>query len=462
MSIRSPRDTWDIALGSLQVQVSAAAYDTWLRDSQGLSFDGEEFVVGVPNAFVAEWLQRRMRSLLERTLTDLLRQPVRIVVHVTDPVQTAMTEALGGADPGPVPTPAAPRPQSNRPFLSLGHAPDPRLTFESFVVGASTKLAYAAASAVANQPGQVYNPLFLYGPPGLGKTHLLHALAHEAAAHERTTLLATTEEFVNDFVSSVRERRTDEFRARYRSPDVLILDDVQFICGKERSEESLFHTCNSLLRAGKQVVLASDRAPDELPFVHRRLFSRFQAGLLVDIRPPDYSTRLAILGFKAARAPVEVPEEVLHYLAARPYPNVRQLEGELTKVIAFSTLLGQPLSLELARQALAPDVPMTPQTPPSPEALLQAIAAYYHVSADALAGKSRERSITRARQMAMYLLRTQTSASLEQIGRLLGGRDHTTVLHGVQKIEGLSSTDGAVPEAQAAILHILSSRLHRS
>jgi chromosomal replication initiator protein len=252
----------------------------------------------------------------------------------------------------------------------------------------------------------------------------------------------------------------EDFRARYRSPEVLILDDIQFICGKDKSEESLFHTCNALLREGKQLVLASDCAPDDLPFIHRRLISRLQAGLTVDLGTPDYSARLAILGFKATLAPTEIPEEVLHYLAARLTPNVRQLEGDLTKVVALSTLLAQPLTLDLAISALAPSTSASPRRVLAPTVLLRATAAYFHISPDALIGKSRVRTITHARQIAMHLIRTHTPTSLEQIGRLIGRRDHTTVIHGVQRISALLSTDPSIAETEAAILTIASSPLH--
>ena len=459
MPSASPRDIWETALGVLQVQVSPTAYETWLSDTQGLAFDGTEFVIGVSNSFVGEWLQRRMRSLLERTLADLLKQPVTVSIQDTPP--TPSGEPLETVSTG-VRTAAAapPAPHGYMPRLSLGQRPDPRLTFDSFVVGASSKLAYAAAHAVAESPGQAYNPLLLYGPPGLGKTHLLHAVAHEAQARQKTTLLATAEDFVNDFIGAVRERSMEEFRTRYRSPEILILDDVQFICGKDKSEESLFHTCNALLRAGKQLVLASDCPPDDLPFIHRRLVSRLQAGLMVDLRSPDYSARLAILGFKATRAPVEIPEEVLHYLAARPTPNVRQLEGDLTKVVALSTLLAQPLTLDLAISALAPSTSTLPRRALSPTVLLRATAAYFHIPPDTLAGKSRVRTITHARQIAMHLIRMHTPTSLEQIGRLIGHRDHTTVLHGVQRISALLSTDPSIAEEEATILTIASSPLH--
>ena len=463
MPSRSPRDIWETALGSLQVQVSPAAYETWLRDTVGLSFEGSDFVIGVSNAFIGEWLERRMRSLLERTLADLLKQPAKITVRVTsmpESVADGPREAVFTAASSPTQPP--PQPQGYSPSLSLGQRPDPRLTFDSFIISSTSKLAHAAASAVAVNPGEAYNPLFVYGPPGLGKTHLLHAVAHEAHAHQKSILLATTEDFVNDFVGAARERKIDEFRSRYRSPDVLILDDLQFICGKDKSEENLFHTCNALFRAGKQLVLAADRPPEDLPFTHPRLSSRLQAGLLVDIRPPDYSARLAIVAFKATRMPISIPEEILHYLAARPYPNIRQMEGDLTKVVALSTLLGQPLTLDLTTEALSPNLAgSAPQRSLSPAALLHATAAYYHLSMEALTSKSRVRSIVFARQIAMHLIRTNTSTSLEQIGRLLGGRDHTTVLHGVQKITTLSSTNTSIAESESAILNIASSPLHK-
>lgn len=445
MPFRSPEDIWETALGSLEVQVSSTAFETWLRHTSGVAFDGEEFVVGAPNAFVAEWLQRRMRSLLERTLTEVLKHPVRVVIHTGagSPVPTASVPAHTESD-------------AVRPLPPLGHSPNPRFTFDTFVVGETSRLAHAAARAVADNPGGLYNPFFVYGPPGLGKTHLLHAVAHSAQARGKATLLTTAEGFVNDFVGTLREGRADEFRARYRSVEMLIIDDLQFICGKGQSEESLFHTCNTLLGDGKQIVLASDLAPAELPLAHPRLASRFQAGLVVDLKPPDYQTRLAILAAKTGDLPAPVPQEVLAFLASRRCINVRQLEGELTKTVALSTLTGQPLTLTLATQAVAVDAPAAARSP-SATAILHATASHFHLTPGDLTGKSRERTVVRGRHMVMYLLRTHTDASLEQIGRLLGGRDHTTVLHGVERISQLLASDHSLREAEEVILHSASS-----
>ncbi|MDA1095801.1 MAG: DnaA/Hda family protein, partial [Chloroflexi bacterium] len=354
MPKRTAAEIWEAALGSLQVQVSATAYDTWLRGSRGQSFERGAFTVAVSSAFVAEWLDRRMRSLIERTLIDIVREPVQVAITVATEPSTQRQVVASALEPRrPMVAPQVLPRTGYRPAAALGLRPRPDLTFSTFVVAANSKLAFAAAASVADRPAASYNPLVLHGSAGLGKTHLLHAIANAAAPEHHTIMLMTAEQFVTEFVSSVRARRANEFQIQCRAADLFIVDDVQFICGKARSEENLFHTCASLLRSGKQVVLAADRRLQELPFTHRGLASQLQVGLTVDLQPPDQEARLAILAFKASRSPIPIPGDVLHYLAGRPSPNVRAMESELTRIIALATLTDQPLTLSLAVEALS-------------------------------------------------------------------------------------------------------------
>ncbi len=293
-------------------------------------------------------------------------------------------------------------------------------------------MAHAAAMAVAEQPGQAYNPLFLYGGVGLGKTHLLHAIGHAARARGYRVLYVSSETFTNDLINAIRAKTTDQFRARYRSVDVLLIDDVQFIAGKESTQEEFFHTFNALHSANKQICLTSDRPPREIATLEERLRSRFQGGIIVDIKPPDFETRLAILRSWAEERGVAVPNEVLVYIAEHITSNIRELNGAFNRVVAQALLIGEAITLRQTSEVLHDIIP-TPRAV-SPDALLRAVAEYYQVDLDDLRGKSRRRTVAHPRQVAMYLLREDAGLSLPQIGDLLGGRDHTTVLHGCEKI----------------------------
>jgi chromosomal replication initiator protein len=316
--------------------------------------------------------------------------------------------------------------------------PAPRLnaryTFSTFIVGPGNQLAHAASLAVAEAPGHAYNPLFLYGGVGLGKTHLLHAIGHTALENGMTVLYVSSETFTNEMINAIRYRTNEEFRAKYRSADVLLVDDIQFIAGKDSTEEEFFHTFNSLYESNKQIVMCSDRPPKAIISLEERLRSRFEWGLIADIQPPELETRVAILRAKADLSQRMVPDDVIQYLASRVQSNIRELEGSLNRLLAFSQLQRMPLTIDTAKAALANIATDARQRRVSIDDVLNAVAEYYRLSLDDLRGKQRDKHIVVPRQVAMYLMRQETEASLLEIGQSLGGRDHSTVLHGCEKI----------------------------
>jgi chromosomal replication initiator protein len=435
MGASSAQEIWEAALGELQVQVTRSYYRTWLEKTTGLSYEGDQFVVGVPNAFVAEYLNQNQRSLIEKTLIGLTRPDIKVLFGVASARET---------------TAAAP---TARP---KGQA---RYTFDSFVVSNSNRLAYAAALSAAENPGQGYNPLFLYGGVGLGKTHLLHAVYHAARANNFRALYVSAEQFTNEFVSAVREKSTDEFRSKFRNVDILLIDDIQFISGKAQTEESFFHTFNELHNANRQIVMTSDCPPKSMPHLGARLCSRFEWGLVADIKPPDFETRLAILRAKAEQEKTEVPPEVLEFIAQRIQQNIRELEGSLHRAIAYARLFRALLTPELAARALEDIAGKGPKgAPATPERVIKAVAQSFQLDPEDLKGRKRDRTTALARQMAMYLLKEGSSCSLAQIGLEFGKRDHSTVTHAVQRIAAEVDNDPYLRRKLADIQHDLSPR----
>ncbi len=450
------REVWEEALGRLRKQMSAAAYNTWLAGTVGVALTHNDLTVSVPSEYAQHWIQGSLLPIMERIASDVLKRPVAVVLEVASDAVQAQPVEPAAAERSAAQDPTVERLVRGSSLL-VGARPDPQLTFGSFIVGDNSKLAYAAATKVANDLGGGYNPLVLYGPPGLGKTHLLHAIANEAQGHGRSTLLATSEQFVHDYVTSVQKKTTAGFRERYRSPDILVIDDVQFICGKVKSEEALLHTCGALLRAGQQIVVSADRAPDALNFRNPRLAARLRAGLPVDVKPPNRRTRLNILAFKAARYDLDTPDDVLTYLAARQFSSVNQLEGELTRVIAHATLLDEPLTLELARQALSAASTNPDPVPLTIEAIIRTTAAYRQLTPADITGRSRARPTADTRHLAVFLTSRHTDHSLAYIGKSFGNRDHTTVMHSIRRMERALSTDAKLRADAEAIIQIASS-----
>jgi len=422
MKVRTSQELWEAALGELQMQVSKANYRTWLEKTFGLAFQDGQFVVGVPNTFVAEYLDKNQRSLIEKTLSNLTQSDTKAQFRV-------------GSFPAGSKDNNGEHPDNHRARPMLPLSLNTKYSFSSFVVGSCNRLAFAAATSVADNPGQGYNPLFVYGGAGLGKTHLLQAIGHSAAANNLTVIYASAERFTNEFIHAIRQRKTDEFNNRYRGVDILLIDDIHFISGKEQTEESFFHTFNELHNANHQIVITSDCPPTSMPLLENRLLSRFEWGLIVDIQPPDWETRLAILQAKAEQAGVIIPAEVLEFIAGQKQDNVRQLEGSLNRVIAFSTLVRAEPTLDLAMQALEDIATRKPILHSiSPTKVIELVASSFKLSSADLISRKRDRETALGRQVAMYLLREKTNCSLEQIGKELGGRDHSTVIHACDKI----------------------------
>jgi len=411
MEARSAQEIWETALGELQLQVTKPNYRTWLEKTSGLSYQDNQFVVSVPNTFVAEYLAQNQRSLIEKTLIGLTHPAIEVRFRVISGQETTATG------------------QTTRPCCNF------KYTFDSFVVSNSNRLAYAAALSVAENPGGSYNPLFIYGGVGLGKTHLLHAIYHLAQANNIKVLYVSAEQFTNEFINAIREKSTEEFRNKYRTVDMLLIDDIHFISGKEQTEESFFHTFNELHNANRQIVIASDRPPKSLPHIGDRLCSRFEWGLIADIQPPDFDTRLAILQAKAEQQEVKVALDVLEFIAHRIQQNIRELEGSLNRAIAYAKLFGAILTPELAARAVQ-DIATKDAKAASitPNLVMKMVAERFQLTPSDLISRKRDRVTALARQVAMYLLKQTTNRSLAQIGLELGNRDHATVIHACQKI----------------------------
>ena len=416
------QDIWKAVLGELQLQIPRSTYETWLKGTAGIAIEDRTMVVHVPNAFTADWIEKRIFGLVNKTVTRVSAQPLDVSFRIgqSEPRGTELLRA-----------------STNQPTahsLRGSSIPNMRYSFSSFVVGSSNSLAFSASEAAANAPGQCYNPLFIYSGVGLGKTHLLHAIARSCMERRLKYLYVTSEQFTNEFISSIRERSTEKFRNRYRSVDILLMDDIQFMAGKEQTQEGFFHTFNDLHNSNRQVVITSDRPPQTMLSLEDRLRSRFSWGLIADIQPPPLETRVAILQAKSIENKVVISDEVLTFIAQRVRDNVRNLEGALNRIMATARLTGTPVDLDLANRALQGLSQGESLTPPSPEHVLAAVAQVFNVSQDDLLGRKRLRHVVVARQAAMFLLNKELGLAVTRIGHLVGGKNHSTVIHGVSKI----------------------------
>jgi chromosomal replication initiator protein len=428
------KQAWQAALGQLQLEMPKAAYDTWVRDAELISVSEDTFKIGVRNAYARDWLDSRLKSTIAKLLAGTLNRPIEIEFEIKHSGEEAIK--YSAEDPGEIIDPPKPK-LDNIPIQRI--TINNRYNFKNFVVGHSNRLAHAASLAVAEKPAQTYNPLFLYGGVGLGKTHLLHAIGNLCQGQGLEVLYVSSEEFTNDLITAIRSHTTQAFREKYRRIDVLLIDDIQFIAGKESTQEEFFHTFNTLHGQNKQIVMTSDRPPKAMVTLEERLRSRFEWGLAADIQPPDFETRVAILQSKAERMGYSLPDPILEDIAHRFQTNIRELEGAMTRIMAYADLRGMVLDENLVEYALADLMPASKEI--EPEQILKTIAQEYGVSLEELISGSRSQRIAFPRQIAMYMLREESDLSLPKIGEILGGRDHTTVMYGHEKITDLLETD---------------------
>jgi chromosomal replication initiator protein len=421
---------WTEVSGRLKGALNDTTYETWFGDVSSRELTDEAFVLSVPNDFTREWIEGHFLDLIGAAVRDAVGTERQITLAVEQEVEPA----------GPLTQePAAP----TRPAFDMSQ----KYTFDSFVIGSSNRFAHAAALAVAEAPAQAYNPLFIYGGTGLGKTHLLQAVGQYVGEHSKklSVRYITSETFMNDFINSLRDKRIEGFKQRYRTYDLLLIDDIQFLEHKERIQEEFFHTFNSLYEAGRQIVISSDRPPREISTLEERLRSRFEWGLITDIQPPDLETRIAILRKKVKTDGIHVPDpQVLTFIAGRVSTNIRELEGALTRVVAFSSLTARPMTVELAQDVLKDVFPQGEAPEVSIERIQTTVSERFGLSMDELCGDRRSQNIVYPRQVAMYLSRELTDASLPKIGREFGGRDHTTVIHATSKIARMIREDRSV------------------
>lgn len=428
------QQAWQAAQGQLQIELSKATYDTWVKQTQLIRFDEAAgvFYLGASNAYACDWLESRLKATLINKLSGMMARSVELEFSVW------------AAQAGEPPVDELVTPQ--RAEEAVRDAFETHLAskyrFDNFVVGPNNRLAHAASLAVAEHPARAYNPLFLYGGVGLGKTHILHAIGNAVLQQGLQVLYVSSEEFTNDLVNAIRTKATAAFREKYRQVDVLLIDDIQFISGKESTQEEFFHTFNTLHGQDKQIVMTSDRAPKAMSTLEERLRSRFEWGLTVDIQPPDFETRLAILRTKAEKANREVPTEIMEMIAREVQANIRELEGAWNRVLAYADLSGEKLTLQLANNAMVDILPQRGTL--ASNDVIGTVSKYFGISTERILSKDRSKDVALPRQVAMYLMRELGGISLPKIGEELGGRDHTTVMYACDKVADLIEADDRV------------------
>lgn len=437
--MKSLSDLWDSILARLSGELSDMTIKTWFDEITVVTMEDSALVLHCSNPFKKNTVEARFLPHIKAALKDIFSTDLE--VKILSDEQLAAYHGVAPDRPGNL-------------FDSDA------FTFETYVVGPQNKLAYAAAKAVAEKPAEGFNPLFIYGESGLGKTHLLYAIAHlmRSRRPESRIVYIKGEDFTNELVSSIRENRNAEFREKYRQADILLVDDIQFIAGKIQTQEEFFHTFNTLYESGKQIVLTSDRPPREMTQLSDRLMSRFESGLMVDVAPPDFETRLAIIHNKAALLGVKLPDEVMDYIAENVTTNVRQLEGTLNKILAYRDLLGDQVDEESVGRAVRDMLKRSNEYVPSPKVIISYICSYYNIDEETLRGQSRSRDVVAARQLAMYLIRRMHATPLDGIGKEFGNRDHSTILHSLDKVEKQMQTDPKFAERVKEITTNISSK----
>lgn len=426
---------WQEILAEIQKKLSKPSFDTWLKSTTAVKFTETTLIICAPNSFAKQWLEDRYIKMIRDTVFEQLGR--QVTVEITE--QEEIREAP--------PVQPAEKVKVSEDFSS--NMMNPKYTFETFVIGPGNRFAHAASLAVAEEPAKAYNPLFLYGGVGLGKTHLMHAIGHYVLEHNPGTrvLYISSEKFTNDFINAIRDNRGESFRNKYRNIDVLLIDDIQFIAGKEQTQEEFFHTFNALHEERKQIIISSDRPPKEIPTLEDRLRSRFEWGLITDIQPPDLETRIAILRKKAKAENLEIPNEAMVYIANQIDTNIRELEGALIRVVAYSSLVNEDITTHLAAEALKDILPSKRPKVITIEDIQQKVSEYYNLKTEELRARKRTRAVAFPRQIAMYLSRELTEFSLPKIGEAFGGRDHTTVIHAHEKISSSISDNQELYQA---------------
>jgi len=423
----SPQLLWQETLEKLKNELSKPSFETWLSSTRLLHIDGDTLVISVPNEFAKDWLESRYAPLIRSSVQSVLGHSVSLRFIIPSPEGIYAEDLILSTPNSPI---------ALIQDEQIPNSLNTKYTFDTFVIGNSNRFAHAASLAVAESPAKSYNPLFIYGGVGLGKTHLMHAIGHHVLQRSPSTkvLYVSSEKFTNELIDSIRDENSIEFRNHYRNVDILLIDDIQFLAGKERTQEEFFHTFNALHEANKQIIISSDRPPKEIPTLEDRLRSRFEWGLITDIQAPDLETRIAILRKKAKLENLQVPNEVMVYIADKIHSNIRELEGALIRVMAFASLSSLPINNEVAVEALKDIIPANSTKQITIEIIQQSVAGYFHLSPSEFKAKKRTRAVAFPRQIAMYLSRQLTDSSLPKIGDEFGGRDHTTVMHAHDKI----------------------------